>query len=174
MKTYQFTLKYRLTDPALNKDALVAHLREAGCGDAVIGLGTAGRITLSFTRKGKNAEETVYLALDAVKQALPMTELIEASPDLMGASEIAELVGKSRQNIRQMMLANFDFPKPVHEGASVTLWHFSEVLEYLRDSKGYQIDAALLEVSIMAQGVNMAKELMRVQKLDTTLKPLVV
>jgi predicted DNA-binding transcriptional regulator AlpA len=173
MNTYQFTLRYRLPDSAADMDALVEQLGEAGCTDAVIGLGTAGRIALTFDRDANNAEEAVYSALSAIKQALPMTELIEASPDLMGASEIAEVVGKSRQNIRQLMLANFDFPKPVHESASVTLWHLSEVLEYLRDSKGYQIDEPLIEVSIMAQGVNMAKELMRVQKLDNKLKPLV-
>lgn len=174
MKRYQFTLKYRLPASTTDMDALVERLGEAGCTDAVIGIGTAGRIALTFDREANNAEEAVYSALSAIKQALPMTELIEASPDLVGASEIAEVVGKSRQNIRQMMLANFAFPKPVHESASVTLWHLSEVLEYLRDSKGYQIDETLIEVSIMAQGVNMAKELMRVQKLDTKLKPLVV
>lgn len=144
-----------------------------GCTDAAIGIGKAARITLAFDREANSAEEAVYSALSAIKQALPMTELIEASPDLMGASEIAEVVGKSRQNIRQLMLANSDFPKPVHESASVTLWHLSEVLEYLRNEKGYEVAEALLEVSIMAQGVNMAKELMRVQKLDTRLKPLV-
>jgi predicted DNA-binding transcriptional regulator AlpA len=173
MNTYQFTLKYRLADDVADMDALIERLGEAGCTDAVVGIGAAGRVTLQFDREGTSAEEAVYSSLSEIKSALPMTELIEASPDLMGASEIAAVVGKSRQNIRQLMLANSDFPKPVHESTSVTLWHLSEVLEYLRISKGYEVDEALLDVSIMAQGVNMAKEMMRVQKLDNKLKPLV-
>lgn len=173
MPRYQFTLKYRLADSATDKDALIECLGKAGCTDAVIGIGTAGRVTLAFDRDGESAEEVVYSALTAIKDALPMTELIEMTPDLMGVSEIAEVVGKSRQNIRQLMLANRDFPKPVHESESVTLWHLSEVLHYLRVSKGYEVNEALLDVSIMAQGVNIAKEMMRVQTLDTKLKPLV-
>ena len=47
---YTFTLKYQLvgqTEEA--RDALVERLAEAGCDDALIGLGIPGRIALEFT-----------------------------------------------------------------------------------------------------------------------------
>jgi hypothetical protein len=47
---YIFTLKYRVSDEAGNADNLVERLGAAGCDDALIGIGQAGRIALEFTR----------------------------------------------------------------------------------------------------------------------------
>ncbi len=40
---YTFTLKYQLTDDDRDADALVERLGEAGCDDALVGIGQPGR-----------------------------------------------------------------------------------------------------------------------------------
>ena len=44
---YTFTLKYQLTDDDRDLQALVEHLGEAGCDDALVGIGQPGRLALS-------------------------------------------------------------------------------------------------------------------------------
>jgi hypothetical protein len=38
-----------------------------------------------------------------VKKAIPMSRLIEATPDLVGISDLAALLGHSRQNMRKIV-----------------------------------------------------------------------
>ena len=47
---YTFTLKYQLTYADRDPDALVERLGEAGCDDALVGIGQPGRLALEFTR----------------------------------------------------------------------------------------------------------------------------
>ncbi len=87
---------------------------------------------------------------------MPAATLIEAAPDLVGLTDIADALGMSRQNMRKLMLAHPDsFPAPVHEGSS-TLWHLLDILLWL-DQRGYAIDPVLVEVAAMAMQVNLAK-----------------
>ena len=44
---YTFTLKYQLADEDRDADALVERLGEAGCDDALVGIGQPGRLALS-------------------------------------------------------------------------------------------------------------------------------
>lgn len=102
--------------------------------------------------------QAVISALENVKHAIPDAELIEASPDLAGLTDIAEVVGVTRQNIRKLMLAHAKtFPAPVHEG-STSLWHLAPVLEWLRVRAGYEIEPRLFEISRIAMQINVAKE----------------
>lgn len=155
---YDFVLKFKLAEGSADANDLVERLGEAGCDDAVVGIGQPGRIALSFTREADSARQAVISALENVKRAVPDAELIEASPDLAGLTDIAELVGVSRQNMRKLMLAHAKtFPAPVHEG-STALWHLAPVLEWLHVRAGYEIEARLLEISRMAMHINVAKE----------------
>ncbi len=45
-------------------------------------------------------------ALRDVKKAVPGAELIEVTPDFVGLTDVAELIGVSRQNMRKLMLAH--------------------------------------------------------------------
>ena len=47
---YTFTLKYQLTDDDRDSQTLVERLGEAGCDDALVGIGQPGRLALEFTR----------------------------------------------------------------------------------------------------------------------------
>jgi hypothetical protein len=96
MKEYTFTLKYRLPEDERDTDALVERLGEAGCTDALVGIGSPGRLALEFTRGAASAMEAVRSALSDVKTAVPSAILVEAQPDLVGLTDVADLVGVSR------------------------------------------------------------------------------
>ncbi len=158
---YIFTLKYRLAEHDDDPDALVERLGESGCDDALVGIGQPGRLALEFTREANSAEAAVRSALADVKRAIPSARLIEAAPDFVGLTDVAEVVGVSRQNMRKLMLAHpGSFPAPVHEG-SASIWHLAEVLAWLEAKGGYPLERGVLEVSKVALQVNLAKEARR-------------
>ena len=158
---YTFTLKYRLSEQDSDSDALVERLGDAGCDDALVGIGQPGRLALEFTRAADSAQAAVRSALADVKRAVPSARLIEMTPDFVGLTDVAEAVGVSRQNLRQLMLAHTDsFPAPVHEG-SASIWHLAEVLTWLDAKGGYELERSTLEVSRIALQVNLAKETRR-------------
>lgn len=158
---YIFTLKYQLADHDSDLDALVERLGAAGCDDALVGVGQLGRLALEFSREADSAEEAVRTALADVKNAVPSARLIEASPDLVGLTDVADIVGISRQAMRKLMVVHRGaFPLPVHEG-SASIWHLAEVLDWLKARGGYQIDTGILEIAQVALEVNIAKEAIR-------------
>ena len=158
---YVFTLKYQLADCDSDLDALVERLGAAGCDDALVGVGQPGRLALEFSREAGSAEEAVRTALVDLKKAIPSARLIEASPDLVGLTDVADVVGVSRQAMRKLMLTHrATFPMPVHEG-SASIWHLAEVLDWLMTRGGYQIDVGVLDTAKVALEVNIAKEAIR-------------
>jgi hypothetical protein len=161
MNEYEFTLKFRLPDANAYPEQFIDALAEAGCDDATVGIGQQGRIALDFTREAANALEAIVSAVQAVKGAIPGAELVEASPDFVGLTDVADLVGCTRQNIRKLMVANLaTFPAAVHEG-SQALWHLRPVLAWFSEIQKRQIDRSLIEVSEVTMKVNIAKETRR-------------
>ena len=72
---YTFTLKYQLGDDAGDVDALLERLGEAGCTDALVGIGQPGRLALEFTREAASAEAAMHSALADVRRAAPTMRL---------------------------------------------------------------------------------------------------
>ena len=161
MNEFEFTLKFGLTSVPLEPDAYLERLGKEGCDDALIGVGRSGRIALQFTRAAENAFDAILSAIKDVKRAIPNAELIEAAPDLVGLSDIAEILGYSRQYIRKLMLNNrASFPAPIHEGKAA-LWHLFSVLTWLQQENRYVINEPLLHVSKANMHLNIAKETAR-------------
>ncbi|MFG3695085.1 helix-turn-helix transcriptional regulator [Stutzerimonas stutzeri] len=161
---YTFTLKYQLADDDRDPDGLVERLGEAGCDDALVGIGQPGRLALEFTREAESANAAVRSALADVRRAVPSARLIEVAPDLVGLTDVAEMVGVSRQNMRKLMLANpGSFPAPVHEG-SASIWHLADVLTWLQARGSYSLARDVLEVARVALQVNLAKESRRLPR----------
>lgn len=155
---YTFTLKYQLADDDRDAEALVERLGEAGCDDALVGIGQPGRLALEFTREESSADAAVRSALADVRRAVPSAKLIEVAPDLVGLTDVADIVGVSRQNMRKLMLAHpSSFPTPVHEG-SASIWHLADVLVWLQARGSYSLALDVLEVARVALQVNVAKE----------------
>ena len=155
---YEFTLKYRLAAARSDADELVERLGAAGCDDALLGIGQPGRIALDFSREARSAKAAVISAMKAVKKAIPTARLVEVCPDSVGLTDIAELVGVSRQNMRQLSLVHArNFPAPFHSG-NVELWHLAHVLEWLKARGTYRIEQPLLDVALVAMQINLVKE----------------
>ncbi|HCP53543.1 MAG: DNA-binding protein [Pseudomonadaceae bacterium] len=155
---YTFTLKYQLADEDRDPDTLVERLGEAGCDDALVGIGQPGRLALEFTREAESADAAVRSALADVRSAIPSAKLIEVAPDLVGLTDVAEMVGVSRQNMRKLMLAHpSSFPAPVHEG-SASIWHLADVLAWLQAKGSYSLARDVQDVARVALQVNVVKE----------------
>jgi hypothetical protein len=163
MMEYEFTLKLKLAPDRANADEVVERLGEAGCDDALVGMGQVGRIALNFTRDADSAEKAIMSALKDMKRVLPEAKLLEVSPDFVGLTDVAELVGVTRQNMRKLMLTHTEsFPAAVHEG-TVALWHLAPVLQWLKERNGYRIEQSLHEVAYFAMQINVTKEVGRLE-----------
>lgn len=154
---FEFGMKFKLGDTDLDSRERVEQLAKAGCDDAVIGTGQPGRIALDFTREARSVKEAIISALRDVKKAIPDAELIEVTPDFVGLTDVAELVGVTRQNMRKLMLSHpTTFPAPIHEG-SASVWHLAHVLRWLAERGDYEIERQLRDIAAMAMQVNLAK-----------------
>jgi len=155
---YTFTLRYKLADGDHEPDELVERLAEAGCDDALIGIGQRGYLALEFTREAQSALVAFQSALADVRSAIPDAALVEAAPDFVGLSDIADLIGVTRQNMRKLMLSHADtFPPPVH-GGSALIWHLDDVLEWLSTRGRYPVPETTLETAGLLRQLNLARE----------------
>jgi hypothetical protein len=152
---YEFTLRFTL--PAgFGPDAAAERLYARGCDDALIGIGHPGRVALDFSRHADCARLAILSAIADVRAAIPGATLVEVAPDLVGITDVANLVGCSRQNIRQLMIAGSSgAPAPAHEGTQL-LWHLAPLLGWLVREKKYRVSAGLFETAEAAMLVNAA------------------
>lgn len=160
MNEYKFTLKFALPNSEESADQYIDALFEHGCDDALVGIGKTGRIALDFSRTENNAKTAVLSALKDVKGAIPGVKLIEASPDFVGATDIAGVLGVSRQAVRKMMITYPTFPDPLHTGTQ-TIWHLSSVLQWMIDTQRRQIETSLVELAAINMEINAAQEIER-------------
>lgn len=94
---YDFTLKSKLPNSECDFDRLVDRLGEAGCTDALVGIGAPGRIALDFTREASSAKGAIQSALSAVKSAIPAAQLVEVVPDFGGLASPALVARDCKQ-----------------------------------------------------------------------------
>jgi hypothetical protein len=172
MREYDFILKFRLPDADADPGQFIDTLAEAGCDDATVGIGQRGRIALNFAREARSALDAVRSAVRDVKRAIPGVQLVEASPDFVGLSDVADLVGCTRQNIRKLMITNAaTFPAAVHEGTQ-SLWHLRPVLDWFAETQARAIDRSLIEVSEVTMKVNIASDMRRVSGVEKAIEAL--
>jgi hypothetical protein len=152
---FEFTLNYQLSPGDDNLDELVERLGEADCTDNAIGVGQAGRIELLFAREEEDAYAAMTSALADIKRLIPSAKLIEVGPDLVGLTEIAGIVGFSRQYMRKLVIKNCTtIPAPVHEGSTV-LWHLVDMLRWLGHKGDYECPPGTFEVAELAKQLNL-------------------
>lgn len=157
MSEYEFTLHLALRGVDELPDDLLEQLYEQGCDDALVGIGRPGHVALAFTRRVQTATEAVLTAIRDAYRAMPGSAVLEASPDLVGLTEVADIMGFSRQNMRKILLAReCVLPEPVHQGRP-TLWHLRHMLEWLV-ARGYLVDPALLDLAAATMQVNLAAQ----------------
>jgi hypothetical protein len=169
MNQYDFTLKFAIPDDP-DRQTLETRLFEGGCDDALIGTGQRGRLALSFTREAESARAAIDSAIRDVRDAIPEASLVEAGPDLVGVTDIADLFEFSRQNMRKLVQTHLDsFPLPLHEGRA-SLWHLADVLDWF-DRQGRVVDRALREVAQESMQVNITREVRRLRQPSDVVVP---
>lgn len=150
---YEFTLKFVVPGSEWDADELVERLGAAGCNDALVGIGLPGRLALEFTREATSAERAIVSAIKDVKKAIPSASLVEVGPDVVGLTDVADLLGVSRQNMRKLAFNHEDFPLPFHAGTTM-LWRLFDVVDWYGATRTSSIDKRLQEVSGVAMQLN--------------------
>ncbi|MFU8784530.1 DNA-binding protein [Aliidiomarina sp.] len=157
MKEFEFTLKFSLPDSTQDPQDYIDALGESGCDDAIIGIAQKGRVALQFTREASDAFSAVTSAIEDVKSAIPDAKLIESTPDLVGLTDIAKLMGVTRQYLRKLETTKINFPQPVHSG-KVAIWHLSNFLQWYEVSQRKQVNITIKEIASANMQINIAKE----------------
>jgi len=165
MNYYDFTLKFALLHNE-SREELEEKLFGAGCDDALIGIGTAGRVALDFTREADSASDAVSSAIRDVMRAIPNAKLIEVTPDQVGFTEIADILGCTRQNVRNIVLGSLSSPLPFHEG-NPTLWHLADMLGWFEETRQYNVEEGMLDLARYNKTINICYNY---QKIDPDIK----
>jgi prophage regulatory protein len=126
-------------------EALLADRRVAG--PVTSGPDEEGRVGATVAVDASDVLEAVRVAVGAVIEALARigvaggVDLLEAEPEdreaswrpeLLGASDVARLLGVSRQRVYQLLEEREDFPRPAAELARGALWRRHEVEAWAR------------------------------------------
>ncbi|WP_372072501.1 hypothetical protein P7L75_09930 [Tistrella mobilis] len=124
---YEFDLIFALPSPA-DIDSILDRLYDAGCDDAVIGVGAPDMIGLGFTRYGPDAETVISRTLNQILIALPEgCRLREVKPDLVSLAEVAARLGVTRQALQKR-----EMPAPSLGG----LYRATEIRPHLSQATG--------------------------------------
>jgi hypothetical protein len=168
MKTYSFVLNFNLPDPDARPECYVDALYEAGCDDATVGIGKQGMVGLDFSRAARDAELALKSAIKDVMTAIPGAALVQAGPDLVGLTDMAEIFGFSRQNMRKYATgphgARQPFPAPAVLGEP-SLWHLAEIASWMKANTTLPVPDRILEVSKAAAHLNFNLEKKRVKRI---------
>jgi predicted DNA-binding transcriptional regulator AlpA len=151
MKEYDFTLMFRLNQGDKNPEVYLDLLYEAGCDDALPGIGKPGYLALDFIRESDSAFDAIESAIANVKSVVATAEVIHVSPDLVGIKELANIFKCTRQNI-QKFVSKPTFPNPVYKG-SQTIWHLAAVLNWFI-ANGHKVNRELSELAELTMSIN--------------------
>lgn len=151
MKEYDFALIFRLNQGDQNLEVDLDLLYEAGCDDALPGIGKPGYLALDFIRESDSAFDAIESAIANVKSVFATAEVIHVSPDLVGIKELANIFECTRQNI-QKFVSKPSFPNPVYKG-SQTIWHLAVVLNWFI-ANGHEVNRELLELAELTMSIN--------------------
>jgi hypothetical protein len=155
MREFEFLLRFALPDRVADPATFVEALGEAGCTDALVGIGRSGMIALEFGREAASAREALMSAVRDVQAAIPGAKLVEASPDVVGLTDIADIMGFSRQYMRRLAYGpGAGFPAPIHQG-NPSVWHLAPVLRWFQ-STGRDVDADLIDLARLNMHLNLA------------------
>lgn len=157
---YEFELTFKLPQGE-DPDQYFAAL-ETSCSDAMIGTGHMGTMAFDFSRESTSAYDAIVSAVEDIKKVIPKASLVEATPDFVGLTDVADLLGFSRQYMRKLMVkSGTAFPSPIHEGKS-SIWHLSNILIWLKENNKVEVEDTLIEVANVNKKFNLLKELNQV------------
>ena len=125
---FEFDLVFALPEGPADEEAVLDGLYEAGCGDAVVGLGASGLVGVGLTRSGPDPETVISKTVERAMTGLPAgTRLREVRPDLVSLADVAARLKVSRQALQKRPM-----PPPSLGG----LYRASEMPPYLEAVPG--------------------------------------
>lgn len=157
MREYEFTLKFKLPDSNIEPEIYIDKLYESGCDDAAIGIGKKGYLALDFIRESSSAFEALSSAIKTVGQVIPQAKLVEASPDLVGVTDVANLLECTRQYVQKLISKDNSQCPPAVYGGAQSIWHLADLLTWLLREQHYEtkIKQSLVEVSKTTKSLNL-------------------
>jgi predicted DNA-binding transcriptional regulator AlpA len=86
-------------------------------------------------------------------------------------TDIARMLGCSRQNVRKYALNAAEFPKPIHAGESMLLWHLVEVVTWAQGVARYRdkLEPSTMELAAVTCKANLELQQARQGKLATSI-----
>lgn len=110
-------------------------------GEASLEATTTRLVEIVLTLDGEDPIGTVEAALSRIESALPKVAVHWIDQELVGISDIAQLIGQSRESVRLYAdgkRGGGAFPAPVGVvGDSVRVWRWADVDAWLRQHAGY-------------------------------------
>ncbi len=160
MINYQFQLIFSLRSSEDAEQYLDA-LFEAGCDDAVMGIGKTGYLATDFTRESSSAFDAIKTAIEGITQAIPHAKLIKAGPYIANLSEMANLFGCTKQNLskysRGESASSETFPCSIVSG-KVDYWYVLDVAIWLFKQNKLKIQDTDIEIIKAIHDLNIAIE----------------
>lgn len=179
-KEYEFELSFSLPADVRDYEDIANRLYEAGCDDALIGLGVYGQVVLDVTREADSAFEAISSVMVQVSKAIQGAKLIEAGPDLVGVSDLAELLGTTRQNLKRYLVdksrsteTTSKLKVPAHNG-TVPSWHLAKIGRWINQNTKLKIASPTIEtaeVCMMLNAMRVYKELVDLE--DSSIESLI-
>ena len=113
-----------------------------------------GYIALDFDREAPSADFAITTAIENALDAIPGVQLVEVKPDMVGVSEVADIVGCTRQNVRLHIVGKKSAPAPVHSGRT-DIWHLVDLIPFLSENTPLHVPEGSRKVSVVAMQTNL-------------------
>jgi len=174
---YEFVLRFQLPDVEAQPDDYLDALYEAGCDDALVGIGLPGYIGLDFCREAESASEAISSAIENTLAAIPDALLVEVTPDLLNLSEMADLISAQVQPVTRQAMRKYAFGQvakmktrfpPAAVASRSPLWHLDDVVNWLVENGKAEPDNAfsLIQTARTARVLNVRLQAEALEALD--------
>ncbi len=159
MNTYDFSLTFKIPDEKWDIEEITNKLFEAGCDDATVFTGIRNTVLLEFDRESTSAEKAIQSAEKDIIKAFPRAVIFEAKPDRVSMVDIANITGKTKQNVRKL----HNFPEPVSTTPK-PFWHLLQVMVWYKENKKADFEPSMFEVSKAAWHYNQQLDIQRIKQ----------
>lgn len=154
MRTREFTFALLVGGFDVNDDGQVEAFYAHGLDDATIE-GRGDQAVVTFYREASAPDAALWSAIGDLRGALPGCDVLRVDDQLVNASDIAEMTGRTPESIRQLAAGTRGpggFPTPAGVvGNGVKIWRWAEVQPWLA-TRGIDTDvyAETLPLDVVA------------------------
>lgn len=157
---FEFTLTFSIPNQKWDVDEIADKIFGSGMNDVLVLTGIKDVVGLDVFRESTTAMKAIESVVQDVMKVFPNVVLLEAKPDLVSKSELASLVGQSRQNINKLV----GFPPPIITGQK-PYWHLYQVIKWYESKKKFPFSEKTVEASKAAWIFNQQLEQKRLVSL---------